>query len=137
MRLIGVLIVPALILTLAAPAFADDPAPCANPRQLDGFKSCADVAKAEPEGEVVIYSTNPEASEANVLAVFNKMYPKIKTNYISLPGGALYAKVLAELQTRSSLVDIVQLSDMGMVLDFQKKAGYLRYVSPEMAAYRS
>src|SRR2546423_13460249 len=26
---------------------------------------------------------------------------------------------------------------MGMVLDFQKKSGYQRYVSPEMAAYKS
>ena len=126
-----------LPLTLTAPAFAaDDGALCPNPTQLEGFKTCADVAKAEEEGEVVIYSTNPEAGEAKVLAVFNKMFPKIKTNYVPLQAGALFAKVLAERQAGSSLADILQLSDMGMVLDFQKKAGYLRYVSPEMAAYK-
>ena len=137
MRLIGFLAGAALALALTAPAFADDGALCANPKQLDGFKTCADLAKAEEEGEVVIYSTNPEAGEAKVLAVFKKMFPKIKTNYVPLQAGALYAKVLAERQARSYLVDVLQLSDMGMVLDFQKKAGYLRYVSPEMAAYKS
>jgi iron(III) transport system substrate-binding protein len=134
MRLPAVAVLAAM---LAAPASADDAASCANPRQLDGFKTCADVGKAEQEGEVVIYSTNPEAGEAKLLAVFNKMFPTIKTNYISLQGGALYAKVLAERQAGSYLVDILQLSDMGMVFDFQKKGGYLRYVSPEMAAYKN
>ena len=32
---------------------------CPNPRQMDGFKTCADVAKAEQEGEVVFYTTDP------------------------------------------------------------------------------
>jgi iron(III) transport system substrate-binding protein len=142
MRMIGFLSAIALTLAMPAtgstPAFAaDDGALCPNPKQLEGFKTCADVAKAEEEGEVVIYSTNPEAGEAKVLAVFKKMFPKIKTNYVRLQAGALYAKVLAERQARAYLVDVLQLSDMGMVLDFQKKTGYLRYVSPEMAAYKS
>src|SRR2546425_3334944 len=135
--LMGLLAAVMLAMLLAAPAFAEDGALCPNPKQLDGFKTCADVAKAEREGEVVIYSTNPEAGEAKVLAVFKKMFPKIRTNYVCLQAGALYAKVLAERQARSYLVDVLQLSDMDMVLDFQKKAGYLRYVSPEMAAYKS
>src|SRR5580704_19603947 len=84
MRRIGLQAVAVLAAMLAAPVSADDAAPCANPRQLDGFRTCADVAKAEQEGEVVIYSTNPEAGEAKVLAVFNKMFPTIKTNHISL-----------------------------------------------------
>ena len=143
MKTIGFVAGIALLLGLpvapAAPAFAADDggALCANPKQLEGFNTCADIAKAEEEGEVVIYSTNPEAGEAKVLAVFKKMFPKIKTNYVRLQAGALYAKVLAERQARSYLVDVLQLSDMGMVLDFQKKNGYLRYVSPEMAAYKS
>jgi iron(III) transport system substrate-binding protein len=137
MRMVGFAVVPALALGLAGPVFADDAASCANPKQFDGFKTCADIAKATEEGEVVIYSANPEVVEAKVFAVFNRMFPKIKTSFVSLPAGALYAKVLADRQARSYLVDILELSDMGMVLDLQKKAGYLRYVSPEMAAYKS
>ena len=29
---------------------------------MDGFKTCADVAKAEQEGALVVYSTDPEAA---------------------------------------------------------------------------
>jgi iron(III) transport system substrate-binding protein len=104
---------------------------------VQGFKTCADVAKAEAEGEVVIYATDPEAAEQRVLAKFTALFPKIKTNYVRLQAGALYAKILAERQAHSYLVDSLQLSDMGMVLDFQKRGGYVHYVSPEMAAYKA
>jgi iron(III) transport system substrate-binding protein len=123
-------------LALAAPALADSAAPCAAPTEVQGFKTCADVAKAEAEGEVVVYATNPEAAELRVLAEFNKLFPKIKTNYTRLQAGALYAKVSAERQAKTYTVDVMQLSDMGMVLDFQKKAGYVAYTSPQMAAYK-
>ena len=109
---------------------------CDKPQQMQGFKTCADVAKAEAEGEVVVYATDPEAAELKVLAAFNSMFPKIKTNYVRLQAGALYAKVSAERQARTYLVDALQMSDMGMVLDFQKKGGYVRYVSPEMTGFK-
>ena len=54
---------------------------CANPRQTDGFKTCADVAKAEAEGQVAIYSTDPEDGSEKVLARFHKMVPKIFTGH--------------------------------------------------------
>src|SRR5437660_1298005 len=128
-----------LAAALCVPAIAaeENGGLCPKPQQMQGFKTCADVAKAEAEGEVVIYSTNPEAAAQKMLAVFRGQFPKIKTNYVRLQAGALYAKVLAERQAKSYLVDALQLSDMGMVLDFQKKSGYQRYVSPEMAAYKS
>src|SRR6201982_1697631 len=109
---------------------------CPDPKEVQGFKTCADVAKAEAEGEVVVYATNPEAAELHVLGKFAKLFPKIKPNYTRLQAGALYAKVTAERQAKTYTVDAMQISDMGMILDFQKKNGYVRYVSPQMAAYR-
>ncbi len=91
---------------------------CAKPRQMEGFKTCADVDKAEAEGAFVLYSTDPEQGQAKLLASFNKMFPKIKTNYVRLQAGALYAKVRTERQAKSYLVDVIQISDMGMILDF-------------------
>jgi len=107
---------------------------CPNPEQMQGFKTCADVDKAEQEGEVVIYATNPEQAELKVLARFSEMFPKIKPTYLRLQAGALMAKVQSERQAQTYLVDAMQVSDMGMILDFQKKNGYSRYVSPEMSA---
>lgn len=110
---------------------------CENPRQMDRFKTCADVTKAESEGEVVVYSTDPEASSARVLAQFHAMFPQIKPTYLRLQAGALYAKLLAERQGNVYLADITQLSDMSFALDFQKRGGYMQYVSPELAAYKT
>src|SRR6266566_471827 len=107
---------------------------CPSPKQMQGFQTCADVEKAEAEGEVVIYATNPEQAELKVLARFGEMFPKIKPTYLRLQAGALMAKVQSERQAQTYLVDAMQVSDMGMILDFQKKNGYSRYVSPEMSA---
>ena len=109
---------------------------CDNPKQMAGFKTCADIAKAEAEGELVVYSTDPERGQAMLMASFEKTFPKIKTKYLRLQAGALYAKVLSERQAKTYTVDALQLSDIGFVLDFQKKGGYVQYVSPEMAAYK-
>src|ERR1700759_5665117 len=109
---------------------------CAQPTEIQAFKTCADVSKAEAEGEVVVYATNPEAAEVRVLAEFNKTFPKIKTNYTRLQAGALYAKPTAERQASTYTVDLIQISDMGMILDFQKKNGFVHYVSPQLASYK-
>jgi len=110
---------------------------CPNPVQMDGFKTCADIAKAEAEGSVVVYSTDPEDGSEKVLARFHKMFPKIATGYVRLQAGALYAKLLSERQAKSYLVDVVQLSDMSLVLDLQKRGGWMEYRSPEMAHYET
>jgi hypothetical protein len=60
---------------------------CDNPRQMQGFKPCADVDKAEAEGAFVLYSTDPEAGQVKLLAAFNKLFPKIKTSYVRPAGG--------------------------------------------------
>lgn len=125
----------ALLLT-SVPALAENTGACAEPQEVQGFKTCADVAKAETERELVVYATNPEAAELRVLAEFNKLFPKVKTNYTRLQAGALYAKVSAERQAKTYTVDVMQLSDMGMVLDFQKKNGYASYVSSQLSAYK-
>jgi len=46
---------------------------CSSPKQMQGFKTCADIEKAEQEGEVVIYATSPElySFEATKLVVWH------------------------------------------------------------------
>jgi iron(III) transport system substrate-binding protein len=109
---------------------------CPTPTRLTGFSTCADVAKAEEEGSVVLYTTDPEEGAAQVMAKFHKAFPKITTTYLRLQAGALYAKVMSERRAASYLVDVMQLSDLGFVLDFQKHGNYAHYVSPELAAFK-
>ncbi|HVZ09518.1 ABC transporter substrate-binding protein [Rhodopila sp.] len=120
---------------LARPAQAGD-AVCASPRQMDGFRTCADVAKAEAEGSLVLYSPDPEEGSAKLLEAFHKAFPKISTNFIRLQTGALYQKLMTERRAKAFQVDVLQLTDMGYVLDFQKRGGYMQYVSPEMDGFK-
>ena len=116
---------------------ADTAGSCANPRQLENFKTCADVAKAEQEAALVLYSPDPEDGSARLLEAFRREFPKITTNFIRLQTGALYQKLQTERRAKVYLVDVLQLTDIGFVLDMQKRDGYMRYVSPEMSGYKT
>ena len=135
----AILCVPALLGSgpISVASAADAAGTCASPRQMEGFKTCADVAKAEQEGALVLYSPDPEEGSAKLLAAFHAEFPKITTNFIRLQTGALYQKLMTERRANVFLVDALQLTDIGFVLDFQKRNGYLRYVSPEMSGYKA
>ncbi len=110
---------------------------CDSPKQMQGFKTCANVEKAEAEGAVTFYSTDPEKGQVGLLKAFSDQFPKITTSYVRLQAGALYAKILAERQAKSFTADILTISDLGMIQDFQRRGGLKPYVSPEMAAYNA
>ena len=126
-------------LALVAAALLAPPvwtAACPTPRQMDGFKTCANVEQAEKEGALVIYSPDPETNQSVLTAQFDTAFPKIKTTFLRLQTDALYAKLMAERQAESYLTDVLGLTDMTFVLDFQKRGGWLNYVSPEIAGYK-
>src|SRR5215472_10970219 len=125
----------------AAPLLVDAPFAAAQSAargvsKVHDFQTAADVAKAEQEGEVVYYGHDGEAGIATLLEAFRKDFPKIKTNYVRLQTGALYAKITAERSANRYLVDVLQLSDISPAIDFQKKGGYESYHSPEYASYK-
>ena len=109
---------------------------CDQPRQMDGFKTCADVDKAFQEGMIVHYAPDPEAEMAGYMAAFHKAFPQIQTNFMRLQTGALYARLSAERQGKVYTPDTLMLTEIGFALDFQKRGGYQLYVSPEASAYK-
>jgi iron(III) transport system substrate-binding protein len=112
-------------------------AACANPRQMDGFKTCADVAKAEQEGEVVFYTTDPPQATTEVMNDFMKDFPKIKATFLRLQAGNLFQRLMSERQAKTYLADVLSISEMTFVTDLQKRNGYMHYESPEYGAYRA
>lgn len=114
---------------------AAEAASCANPRQMDGFKTCADVAKAEAEGEFTFYTTDPPGGTTEVMNAFMKAFPKIKANFIRLQAGNLMAKLMAERQAKTYLADVLAISEMTFATDLVRRGAYTLYVSPEHAAY--
>jgi iron(III) transport system substrate-binding protein len=120
---------------MAGVPFAASPARGAT-KVLD-FQTSADVAKAEQEGELVYYGHDSEQGIVTLLDAFKKDFPKIKTSYVRLQTGALYAKITAERSAGRFGVDVLQLSDVSPAIDFQKKGGWEQYASPEYAAYKA
>ncbi len=120
----------------AAPVLARVPRAAAATKVFD-FETSADVAKAEQEGELVYYGHDGEAGIGTLLNAFKKDFPKIKTSYVRLQTGALYAKITAERSAGRFGVDVLQLSDISPTLDFQKKGGWQSYASPSYAGYKA
>jgi iron(III) transport system substrate-binding protein len=105
---------------------------CPTPKEVQGFLTCADVGKAEAEGAVVYYGPDVERQIVAFLQKFNALFPKIKTDqYLREQTGRLYAKLNAERQAGTYLVDVLSLSDISPGLDLIKKDGYTPYVSPQ------
>ena len=99
------------------------------------FETGADMAKAEQEGEFLFYTHDGETAAAAVMGAFNKDFPKIKANYVRAQNGALYSKILAERSAGRFNVDVIQFSDLGTAVDFQKRGGFDKYMSPEYDGY--
>jgi iron(III) transport system substrate-binding protein len=99
------------------------------------FETTADIAKAEQEGEVLYYTNDGETAAAAVIEAFTKDFPKIKGSYVRAQNGALYSKILAERSAGRFNVDVIQFSEVGTAIEFQKRGGYDRHVSPQLAAY--
>lgn len=125
----------------AAPALNPRPSVWAqatgrNPTKVLDFQTFADLAKTEQEGELVYYGHDSETAISTLLDAFKKDFPKIKTSYVRLQTGALYAKLTSERSANRFLVDVVQFSEVSPANDLQKKGGYEQYVSPETAKHK-
>ncbi len=127
-------------LALAVVRFAmDSPPPAYAQSQpltkvLD-FATGADIAKAEQEGEFLFYTHDSEPAAAGIIEAFSKDFPKIRGKYIRAQNGSLFSKVLAERSAGRFNADVIQFSEPATAIDFQKRGGYMRYVSPQSDAY--
>ncbi len=124
----------ALLIPVGGLSHAQD-AVCSTPTEIAGFRTCADVAKAEQEGKLVIYSTDVEQGQSKIVAAFKASFPKIKPSYVRALSASLYAKLQSERQAGQYLADLVNV-DVVLASDFLKKNGYAHYISPQMAAFR-
>ena len=101
------------------------------------FTTTADIAKAEAEGEFTYYSHDSEPGIAGILAAFNKDFPKIKGKYVRAQNSTLFSRTIAERSAGKFTADVIQFSEPATALDFQKRGGYARYVSPQAEFYAS
>ncbi len=103
--------------------------------KVHDFTTAADIAKAETEGEFTYYSHDSEPGIAGILAAFNKDFPKIKGKYVRAQNSTLFTRTIAERQAGKFTADVIQFSEPATALDFQKRGGYARHVSPQAEFY--
>ncbi len=101
------------------------------------FTTSADMAKAEQEGALLFYTHDGEAGAAAAMDAFSADFPKIKASYVRAQTGALYSKILAERSAGRFDVDVIQFSDVGTAIDFDKRGAFETYNSPQAAFYES
>ncbi|MER3407359.1 MAG: hypothetical protein C4292_00615 [Nitrososphaera sp.] len=123
-----------------APVPAQGSAPeagvCPNPAEVHGFLTCADVNKAEQEGSIVPYTSEVERQLVQFMGEFGKLFPNINTTKYSREQiGRVYAKLTAERQAGTYLADVLLSSDVAISMDFLKRGGYVRYISPYLEDY--
>ncbi len=108
---------------------------CENPTEVRGFLTCADVDAALAEGEVVLYSPSFEPAQIAILEAFSALFPEIQPRNLRLQTGALYSRLLQERAAGVYGPDVLVLSDMAMLREFQDNGGFEFYVSPEIYDY--
>jgi len=91
------------------------------------------IEAAKKEGKLVYYTANFAEVEQEVIKAFNKRFPEIKIEMVRAPGGQLITRVKTEAAAGKLLADVVDHSDMGLMLDIADLFG--DYAPPNGADY--
>jgi iron(III) transport system substrate-binding protein len=134
---------PAKPTEVTKPAEAAKPAAPAAPQAAPGGKPSSGpdpalIEASKKEGKLVWYSPVVEEDKVNHLAAFKAKYPWVDVGeYLRLQTGKLYAKIEPEMQQNVQSCDVLTLSEIALVYDFQKKGYWMNYASPEADKYEA
>lgn len=96
------------------------------------------IDASRKEAKLVWYSPVVEEDKVKLLAAFKAKYAWVDVNdYLRLQTGKLYAKIEPEMQQNVQSCDILTLSEIALVFDFQKKGFWMQYLAPEMERYEA
>jgi iron(III) transport system substrate-binding protein len=88
---------------------------------------------ASLRANLTLYTSEPEDLAAEMIADFNKTYPNVKIELFRSGTGNVISKINAELETGSTLANIVWFADIGYIKQLDDKGLILHY-SPEAAS---
>ena len=91
------------------------------------------IEAAKKEGKLVYYTANTSEVEQEVIKAFNKRFPEIKVEMVRAPGGQLITRVKTEAAAGKLLADVVDHSDMGLMLELEDL--FQDYAPPNAADY--
>jgi iron(III) transport system substrate-binding protein len=93
----------------------------------------ADVAGAQKEGRLVVYSSTDSASAEPLLQDFKSLYPLIQVEYNDLNTTEIYNRFIAEAAAGAGTADFLWSSAMDLQFQLVNNGTGQSYASPEMA----
>jgi iron(III) transport system substrate-binding protein len=93
----------------------------------------ADVAGAQKEGRLVVYSSTDSASAEPLLQDFKSLYPSIQVEYNDLNTTEIYNRFIAEAAAGAGTADFLWSSAMDLQFQLVNNGTGQSYASPEMA----
>jgi iron(III) transport system substrate-binding protein len=91
------------------------------------------VSPASLSAKLTLYTSEPEDLAAEMIADFNKTYPKVQIEIFRSGTGNVISKINAELQTGSTEANLVWFADIGFIKQLDDKGLILHY-SPDAAS---
>lgn len=91
------------------------------------------VAAARREGRLVLYTTNYNEVEQEVINLFNKSFPQVRVEMVRASGGQLITRIRTEATMGKLAADVVDHSDPGLMR--ADEALYQEHVPPNAADY--
>src|SRR5258708_7818026 len=101
--------------------------------QANAFGPPELIEAAKKEGRLVFYTANFIEVEQEVINAFNKRFPFVRVEMVRAPGGQLITRVKTEASAGKLLADIVDHSDLGLMLELQEL--FQDYGPPNPADY--
>ena len=102
------------------------------------FTTAADIAKAEAEGEFTYYSHDSEPGDRRHPGGVQQGLPEDQGQICPRAElDAVQPHDLPSARPDKFTADVIQFSEPATALDFQKRGGYTRYVSPQAEFYAS
>jgi iron(III) transport system substrate-binding protein len=108
---------------------------------LSGVVSASQAAAAEDpakiyeaakrEGEVTLATSGPAEQYSQVLAAFEKKYPGVKANLYRNASAKIIEKFLTERRAGKNVIDVMQMTEIPVFMNWKKEGLLLEYRSPE------
>lgn len=96
-----------------------------------GAKSAAS-APAKAQGELNLYTSQPEADAQKLIAEFNKKYPDVKVKVFRSGTEEVISKVMAEKKMGKVQADVLLVADAATFEQLKSQSILANYESPEM-----
>jgi iron(III) transport system substrate-binding protein len=86
---------------------------------------------AKKEGEVTLATSGPAEQYSQVLRAFEKKYPGVKANLYRNASAKIIEKFLTEKRAGKNVIDVMQMTEIPVFMNWKKEGLLLEYRSPE------